>query len=96
MDLPDLTSNKKSSPMWAIVSVIPLLIGTTIVVLYILSSNNKNKAYSLLYLIPGIGPIVAYVLTESRDKYVSTMAGWVFVGQILSYVILVVLLHLIH
>ncbi len=64
--------------------------------LYILSSDNKNKAYSLLLLIPIIGPIIAYVLMESGDKYVATMAGWVFIGQILSYVILEVLLLSIH
>lgn len=58
---------------------------------WILSSNNKNKAYSLLYIVPIIGPIIAYVFMESKDKYISTMAEWVFVGQVLSYIILVVL-----
>lgn len=75
-------------------SAIPLMVGTIVVLLYILSSNNKNKAYALLYLIPILGPIIAYVLTESKDKYISTMASWVFAGQILSGVIYAVFILL--
>jgi hypothetical protein len=89
-----LPSNSKASPIWMLVSAIPLQIGSIASMLYVLSSDNKNKAYSLLFLIPTIGPVVAYVLTESKDKYVSSMAGWVFVGQILSYIVLDILLSL--
>lgn len=83
----DLQNNKKPGPIWIIISAIPLQIGSIIAMLWILSSDNKNKAYALLYLIPFIGPIIAYVLMGKKDKYVSTMAEWVFVGQILGYVV---------
>ncbi|MCL5680269.1 MAG: hypothetical protein M1465_02940 [Candidatus Marsarchaeota archaeon] len=88
MGLPHLPSASKANPAWIFISAIPLQIGSIASMLYVLSSDNKNKAYSLLFLIPVIGPIISYVLTEQKDKYISTMAGWVFLGQILSYVIL--------
>jgi len=42
----------------------------------------------LLFLIPVIEPIIAYVFTEHSDKYLSTMAGWVFLGQIINLFVL--------
>ena len=94
MKLPHLSSKSKSSPIWILISAIPIQIGSIISMLYVLSSDNKNKAYTLLFLIPTIGPIIAYVLTEQNDKYISSMAGWVFIGQILSYILLDVLIAL--
>ena len=91
-----LPSASKANPIWILISAIPLQIGSIASMLYIVSSNNKDKAYSLLFLIPVIGPMIAYVLTESRNRYIATMAGWVFIGQILSYVILDVLLLSTH
>ncbi|ASI13623.1 multipass membrane protein [Candidatus Mancarchaeum acidiphilum] len=90
----DLPSNRKASFIWILVSAIPFDIGSVIAILWVLSSTNKNKAYSLLYLIPVIGPIISYVLTESKDEYLSSMAGWVFLGQILGGIILEVLIAL--
>ncbi|MEM3883372.1 MAG: hypothetical protein QXT94_00350 [Methanothrix sp.] len=91
-----LPATSKANPIWILISAIPLQIGSIASMLYIVSSDNKDKAYSLLFLIPVLGPIIAYVLTESRDRYIATMAGWVFIGQILGYVILDVLLLSIH
>lgn len=88
MKWPHLPSDSKSSLLWTFVASIPLQIGSAIIVLYILSSDNRNKAYSLLFLIPVIGPIIAYVFTEHSDKHLSTMAGWVFLGQIISLFVL--------
>ncbi len=95
MGVPRLSSTSKSSPVWILISAVPPLIGTIAAVLYVLSSDNKNKAYSLLFLIPIIGPIIAYVLMEQKDRYISSMAGWVFLGQILGYIILdaLIVLH---
>ena len=76
-------SDSKASPLWIIVAAIPWL-GGVVSMLYVISSDNKNKAYSLLFIIPVIGAIVAYVLTSSKDKYVSTMAEWVFIGQLIA------------
>ncbi len=87
MGLLHISSTSKATPLWIFVSAIPL-IGGVISMLYILSSDNKNKAYSLLFLIPVIGPIISYVLMEQKDKYISTMAGWVFLGQVIGYIIL--------
>ncbi len=94
MKLPHLSSTSKSSQIWIIISAIPIQIGSIISMLYVLSSDNKNKAFALLFLIPIIGPIIAYVLTEQKDKYISSMAGWVFIGQILSYILLDVFIAL--
>ncbi|EET90390.1 MAG: hypothetical protein LVQ97_03385 [Candidatus Micrarchaeales archaeon] len=94
MGVPHISSASKSSPIWILVSAIPLQIGSIAAMLYVLSSGNKNKAYSLLFLIPIIGPIIAYVLTEQKDRYISSMAGWVFLGQILGYIILDALIAL--
>jgi len=68
-------------------------VGAIIGMLYVLSSNNKDKAYTLLFLIPILGPIIAYVLTSSKDKYISTMAEWFFVGQ-LTWIIIAVLIRI--
>ena len=92
MGLPHLPSTSRATPVWILISSVPLQIGSIASVLYVLSSDNKNKEYTLLFLIPTIGPIIAYVLTEQKDKYISSMAGWVFVGQILGYIILDLLL----
>lgn len=82
-------SNMKTcaNPAWVAISAIPLMIGTVVAVLHTLTLKNENKAYSLLLLIPFIGPIITYVLMSSKDRYLSTLAEWVFVGQILGAVI---------
>ncbi len=95
MGLLHLPKNSKSSPIWALISAIPFQIGSIVAMIYVVSSDNEDKAYSLLFLIPIIGPIISYVLTESKDKYTSTLAEWVFVGQIISYILLDVLLHVV-
>jgi len=92
MSMQRVDSHSNASPIWIFVSAIPLQIGSIVATLYVLSSSNDNKAYSLLFLIPGIGPIVAYVLTSKKDAYISSMASWVFLGQILSYIILWILI----
>ena len=85
-------SHSRASLVWIFVSAIPLQIGSIAAMLYVLSSINDNKAYSLLFLIPFMGPIVAYVLTSTKDEYISSMAGWIFLGQILSSIILEILI----
>ncbi len=87
MKQPNLPSDKKATPIWVLISAIPLQIGSIIAMLWILSSTNRNKAYSLLFPIPIIGPIISYVLMESKDRYISSMSGWIFVGQVLSAII---------
>lgn len=88
MGLLHLPKGMKSSPIWILISAIPFQIGSIVAMLYVLSSDNENKGYSLLFLIPILGPIISYVLTEGKDKYISTLSGWVFVGQIISYILL--------
>ena len=95
MRLSHIPSNIKSSPIWILISSVPYQIGSIIAMLYVLSSDNENKIYSLLFLIPIIGPIISYVLTENKDRYISTLSGWVFAGQIISYILLDILLLII-
>jgi hypothetical protein len=90
-----LPRNVKSSPVWILISAIPFQIGSIAAMLYVISSDNEDKAFSLLFLIPIIGPIISYVLAEGKDKYLSTLSGWVFIGQIISYFLMKILLSII-
>ncbi|MGC8694732.1 MAG: hypothetical protein ACP5RI_03910 [Candidatus Micrarchaeia archaeon] len=95
MSLRHIPNEIKASPIWILISSVPYQIGSIIAMLYVLSSDNENKAYSLLFLLPIIGPIISYVITENKDRYVSTLSGWVFVGQIISYILIDILFLII-
>ncbi len=75
----------KANPLWILISAIPL--GSVISMLYVLSSRRNNKEYSLFFLIPVIGPLIAYVMMESKDTYLASMAEWVFIGEIIDTII---------
>ncbi len=91
---PHLITTQRANPVWVLISAVPLQIGSVASIVYVLSSDSKNKAYSLLFLIPIVGPIITHVLMIQKDRYLSSMAEWIFIGQIAGYIILKVLLIL--
>ncbi len=83
----DKIVNRKSSPLWVLIAAVPLA-GAVSAIAYTAYLNARNRWFTLLFLVPILGPIIAYIITSSNDRYVSSMAEWFFLGTILYIAVL--------
>lgn len=80
-------ASRKSSPLWVPVAAVPLA-GAVAAIAYAFHRNARHRWYTLLFLVPILGPLLAYVFTSSSDRYISSMAEWFFAGYVVMVLVL--------
>lgn len=82
---------KKVSDWWYLGGVVGGL-GYLFAIIYFLVSNNKNRLFSLLYLLGPIGAIILLIIFPNKDKIIYAVSFKLLVGSIVTIVIATIVL----
>jgi hypothetical protein len=81
---------EKASPFWYLLGIIGG-IGYFVGMIYVLITNNKNRIWSLFFLLGPIGSIILYFVFKTEDKKLVDMSVKLLIGYIISIIIIIVL-----
>jgi hypothetical protein len=86
-------SKKASAAAWIFLGFIG--VGQLIALIYsLVSKNDKDRVFGVLFILGWLGDLIIYVVQKDKDKYLSSMALYLFIGSVLLFVILFAFLGL--
>ncbi len=79
-------TSKKASKIWILLGFIG--IGQLIALIYsLVNKNDKDRVIGVLFILGWLGDLIIYFLEKDKDKYLSSMALYLFIGEIILTVI---------
>ena len=86
-------TSKKASKIWIFLGLIG--IGQLIALIYsLVSKNDKDRVFGVLFILGWLGDLIIYFVEKDKDKYLSSMALYLFIGEVLLFVVAIVLFGL--
>ncbi len=86
-------TSKKASAAWILLGIIG--IGQFIALIYsLVSKNDKDRVFGVLFILGWLGDLIIYFVEKDKDKYLSSMALYLFIGEVLLFVVAIVLFGL--
>ena len=80
--------NVKASKIWVLLGLIG--IGQLVALIYsLVKKNDKDRIFGVLFILGWIGDIIIYFLQKDKDEYLSSMALYLLVGNIILLVAVV-------
>ncbi len=82
--------NVKASKIWVLLGLIG--IGQLVALIYsLVKKNDKDRILGVLFILGWIGDIILYFIQKDKDKYLSSMALYLLIGNIILVVGVIVL-----
>ena len=79
-------TSKKVSKIWILLGLIG--IGQLVALIYsLVSKNDKDRVFGVLFILGWLGDIIIYFIEKDKDKYLSSMALYLLIGEIILLVI---------
>ncbi len=86
-------TSKKASKIWILLGLIG--IGQLIALIYsLVSKKDKDRFFGILFILGWLGDLIIYFVEKDRDKYLSSMALYLFIGEIAILVVSVLIFSL--
>ncbi len=86
-------TSKKASKIWILLGLIG--VGQLIALIYsLVSKNDKDRVFGVLFILGWLGDLIIYFVEKDKDKYLSSMALYLFIGEVLLFVVAIVLFGL--
>ena len=79
-------THKKASKIWILLGL--LGVGQLVALIYsLISKNDKDRVFGVLFILGWFGDLILYFIEKDKDKYLSSMALYLLIGNILLFVI---------
>ena len=79
---------KEASKVWILLGLIG--IGQLVALIYsLVNKNDEDRVFGVLFILGWLGDIILYFIEKDKDKYLSSMALYLLIGNILLTVIVV-------
>jgi hypothetical protein len=79
-------TKKKASKFWIILGLIG--IGQLVALIYsLVSKEDKDRVFGVLFILGFLGDLIIYFIEKDKDKYLSSMALYLLIGEIVLLVI---------
>jgi len=77
---------KNASKIWILLGFIG--IGQLIALIYsLVSKDDKDRILGVLFILGWLGDIIIYFIEKDKDKYISSMALYLFIGELILFII---------
>ena len=78
-------TKKKASYFWILLGF--LGIGQIVALIYsLVSKNDKDRVFGVLFILGWLGDIIVYVIEKDKDKYLASIALYLFIGELIFVV----------
>ena len=86
-------TKKKASKIWILLGL--LGVGQLIALIYsLVSKNDKDRVFGVLFILGWLGDIILYFVEKDKDKYLSSMALYLLIGNVVLFVIFIPVMFL--
>ncbi len=81
-------TSKKASKVWILLGFIG--IGQLVALIYsLVSKNDKDRVFGVLFILGWLGDLIIYFIEKDKDKYLSSMALYLLIGEIVLIVVII-------
>ncbi|MBE5729196.1 hypothetical protein IG206_00120 [Candidatus Parvarchaeota archaeon] len=82
--------SRKASKVWILLGFIG--IGQLVALIYsLVSKNDKDRVFGVFFILGWLGDIIIYFIEKDKDKYLSSMALYLLIGEIIIILFAVLL-----
>ncbi len=86
-------TKQEASKIWILLGFIG--IGQLVALIYsLVSKDDKDRIFGVLFILGWLGDLILYFIEKDKDKYLSSMALYLFIGEIIMFVVIFPLLFL--
>ena len=81
-------TSKKASKVWILLGFIG--IGQLVALIYsLVSKNDKDRVFGVLFILGWLGDLIIYFIEKDKDMYLSSMALYLLIGEIVLIVVVI-------